>query len=70
MFPRRSCEAVFAMFMGNIFMDGGRGFKEGMSWEDIRIIMRELLSEEIDTPIGKNYPPHYTPTKRSTGADS
>lgn len=62
-FPRRSCEAVFTMFMGNIFMDNTRGFKAGMTWDDIKALMRELLIEERSTPEGKNYPAHYTPRK-------
>lgn len=63
-FPRRSCEATFAMFMGNIFMDGGRGFKKGMSWEDIKLFLHELLVEEKETSLGKNYPPHYLPQRK------
>ncbi|MEA5015090.1 MAG: hypothetical protein VB099_11065 [Candidatus Limiplasma sp.] len=59
MFPRRSCETVFATFQLNLSPDNSRGFKEGMSWSDIRKTLSGLFSEERQTPVNKNYPLHY-----------
>ena len=58
-FPRRSCEMVFAMFQLNVWSDGSKGFKPGMTWDDVEKIMHNLLLEEANTPDNKNYPIHY-----------
>ncbi|MDD7404040.1 MAG: hypothetical protein SO170_06150 [Butyribacter sp.] len=60
MFPRRSCETVFAMYSMNIPADGRRGFKQGMSWEDINFMIDELSVDEYNTPDDKNLPLYYT----------
>ncbi len=35
-FPRRSCETIFATFQLNLPPYNNKGFKEGMSWDDIK----------------------------------
>lgn len=59
MFPRRSCETVFATYQLNVTPDSRQGFQENMSWHDIRNILNDVLEEEKKTPQGKNYPLHY-----------
>lgn len=59
MFPRRSCEQVFATYSLNMPTDGRNGFKEGMSWEDIKEFLDQLLLDELNTEQGKNYPPYH-----------
>ena len=59
MFPRRSCEVVFATYQLNVAPDSGKGFRKDMSWEDIRNTLHDVLSEELRTPKGDNYPLHY-----------
>jgi hypothetical protein len=59
MFPRRSCETVFATFQLNLAPDSNRGFQENMSWRDINNILNEVFDEEERTPHGENYPLHY-----------
>ena len=59
MFPRRSCETVFATFQLNVTPECDAGFREGMSWYDIRKTLSEVLSEELHTEERKNYPLHY-----------
>lgn len=59
MFPRRSCEMLFAIFHGNLFADNTMGFHEGMTWDEIKDLMFDLLKEELETPEDKNYPVHY-----------
>lgn len=63
LFPRRSCETIFATYFCNLFADTRKGFKEGMTWDDVTAIMEPLLHEELNTPEGKNYPPHYNSTR-------
>lgn len=60
MFPRRSCETVFAMFMLNVPPDSSKGFRKDMSWTEIEDLVDQLTTEEQNTPAGKNYPLHYT----------
>lgn len=59
MFPRRSCEMVFATVQLNVTPECGEGFHEGMTWYDIRKTLTGVLSEELHTEEGKNYPLHY-----------
>lgn len=59
LFPRRSCEMIFAMYQLDVWGDNTKGFKQGMTWSDIESLMDSLLSEEINTPSDKNYPLHY-----------
>ena len=59
MFPRRSCETVFATVQLNVTPDSTRGFQEGMSWPDISSMLSKVLDEENQTPQGKNYQLHY-----------
>ncbi|MCO7128198.1 hypothetical protein NIE88_20860 [Sporolactobacillus shoreicorticis] len=44
--PRRSCEATFDRLMNCIWLDGKKGFKEGMSFSDIDKVTYKLISEE------------------------
>lgn len=60
MFPRRSCETVFAMFQFNITPDNRKGFHKDMTWSDIEQLLEDLLMEEINTPSNKNLPLYYT----------
>lgn len=59
MFPRRSCEMVFATVQLNVMPECEEGFCEGMTWYDIRKTLNGVLSEELNTEEGKNYPLHY-----------
>ena len=60
MFPRRTCETVFATFQFNLCPDNRRGFKPGMSWDDVKNKLLPLIKEELATPSDKNYPLYYT----------
>ena len=44
--PRRSCEATFDRLMNCIWLDGNKGFKEGMSFSDIDEMTYTLIAEE------------------------
>ncbi len=59
MFPRRSCETIFATYQLNLTPNNGKGFHEGMSWDDIRNTLSGVLNEERKTPKNKNYPLYY-----------
>lgn len=59
MFPRRSCETVFATVQLNVTPDCSKGFHKDMTWDEIIDVLRDVLLEEIQTPKGKNYPLHY-----------
>lgn len=59
LFPRRSCEMVFAMFCLNVWADNTKGFRKDMSWSDLEDQIYNLVCEEQDTPKGKKYPIHY-----------
>ena len=50
---------IFATFQLNVPPDCNIGFRQGMTWDDIRELLSSLLMEEIHTPPGKNYPLHY-----------
>lgn len=60
MFPRRSCETVFAMYSLNVSADGRRGFKPSMKWSDLYDFVYDLVLDEQNTPEGKNLPLYYT----------
>lgn len=60
MFPRRSCETVFAMYSLNVAADGSNGFKNGMSWSEIYSLVDNLRKDEENTPPDKNLPLYYT----------
>ena len=60
MFPRRSCETVFAMYSLNVAADGNNGFKDGMSWSEISSFVKKLQKDEKSTPVNKNLPLYYT----------
>ena len=60
MFPRRSCETVFAMYSLNVPADGRRGFKPSMKWSDLYDFVYDLVLDEQNTPEGKNLPLYYT----------
>jgi len=59
MFPRRSCEMIFATLQLNVAPDVTKGFYEGMSWDDVKLLLRPLLLDEMNTPENKNYPLYY-----------
>lgn len=59
MFPRRSCETVFATVQLNVTPDSSKGFQKDMTWDDISGILSKVLHDESQTPKGKNYPLHY-----------
>lgn len=59
MFPRRTCETIFATFNMCLPADNRRGFKEKMSWDDVEKLIQPLINEETKTPNGKNYPFSY-----------
>jgi hypothetical protein len=44
--PRRSCEATFDRLMNCIWLDGSKGFKNGMSFSDINKMTSALIVEE------------------------
>lgn len=46
--PRRSCEATFDRLMNCIWLDGGKGFKDKMSFSEIDRITHKLISEETE----------------------
>ena len=50
---------VFATVQLNVTPECGEGFREGMTWYDIRKTLNGVLSEELHTEKGKNYPLHY-----------
>lgn len=60
MFPRRSCETVFAMYSLNVAADGSNGFKDGMNWSEIYSLVDNLRKDEENTPPDKNLPLYYT----------
>lgn len=45
-FPRRSCDATFDMLMNCKFLDGSKGLKEGMSFENLERYFETILQEE------------------------
>lgn len=57
--PRRSCEMVFATYQLNIVPELSQGFRAGMTWDDIRRTLHDVLMEEYSTKEGSNYPLHY-----------
>lgn len=59
MFPRRSCEMIFATYQLNIPPECNDGFRENMTWEELEAYIYELTVEESNTPKNKNYPLHY-----------
>lgn len=46
--PRRSCEATFDRLMNCCWLNGERGFKDGMSFSDINQLTCRLISEEYE----------------------
>ena len=60
MFPRRTCETIFATFQFNLCPDNRKGFKPGMSWADVNNKLLPLIKEELETPSDRNYPLYYT----------
>ncbi len=45
-YPRRTCEATFDRLMNCIWLDGSKGFKKNMNFEDIAKLTYELIKEE------------------------
>lgn len=46
--PRRSCEATFGRLMNCRFLAANKGFKDSMSFDDIRGVVEELVAEEYE----------------------
>ena len=44
--PRRTCEATFDRLMNCNFLDGEKGFKQNMNFDNIRVFLNELLEDE------------------------
>lgn len=59
MFPRRSCETVFATKQLNFPPESNMGFRDGMTWCEIEEFLNNILFEETQTIDGKNYPLYY-----------
>lgn len=58
MFPRRSCETIFATYSLNIPPNPDLGFKNGMSWDDVWNKMDWLVEEELsagNNPLPLSY---------------
>lgn len=53
--PRRSCEATFDRLMNNMFLNGDKGFRDGMSFDDVYEVTCQLIREE-KTNMGNNTP--------------
>lgn len=60
MFPRRSCENVFAMYSLNVPPDNKKGFHNGMTWEDICLLVNDLCTIEESTLSDENLSLYYT----------
>lgn len=45
-FPRRTCECLYDQNMDAHFIDYEKGFKEGMSWEDIEHYLEPIFEDE------------------------
>lgn len=45
-YPRRSCEATFDRLMKLHWLDGSNGFKDDMSFDDIKQFVKSLLDDE------------------------
>ena len=60
MFPRRTCETIFATFQLNVWADNQKGFKPGMSWDEVKDKISPLIKEELETPEDKNYSLYYS----------
>ena len=46
-FPRRSCELLFDNTQMNCWMHGDRGFKRGISFDELMLYLKDLLQDEI-----------------------
>ncbi|EPZ51619.1 hypothetical protein [Alicyclobacillus acidoterrestris] len=44
--PRRSCEATFDRLMNAMWLDGNKGFKPDMNFNEIEVYIRRLLEDE------------------------
>lgn len=45
-FPRRTCELLFDNTQMNRWMRGGNGFKTGMSFDELKVYLKDLLEDE------------------------
>lgn len=45
-FPRRTCELLFDNTQKNCWMHGNRGFRRGMSFDDLEVYLADLLKDE------------------------
>ncbi|MDZ4410499.1 hypothetical protein ORL62_21605 [Bacillus cereus] len=55
-YPRRSCEATFDRLMNCEWLDSEKGFKEGMSFNDIQQVLNPLFEEETQAPKMLSHP--------------
>ncbi len=63
MFPRRSCETVFATYSFNMPADNSKGFYQGMDWNDLYEMIAPLKNDEMITPKNEMLPLYYTDKK-------
>lgn len=47
-FPRRTCELIFDNTQRNRWIHCNRGFKKGMSFEELKSYLKDLLHNEIE----------------------
>lgn len=45
-FPRRTCELLFDNTQKNQWKYGNRGFKSGMSFQELEVYLKDLLQNE------------------------
>lgn len=45
-FPRRTCELLFDNTQNNCWIHGNRGFRQGMSFDDLTLYLKDLLQNE------------------------
>ncbi|MCU5378633.1 hypothetical protein OCA08_15960 [Bacillus cereus] len=50
-YPRRSCEATFDRLMSCIWLNGEKGFKEDMTFNDIQGYLQSAFEEEKHNPV-------------------
>ena len=55
-YPRRSCEATFDRLMNCRFLDGSKGFKNSMDFNDISLLVNPLIQSEKWAKEEKTFP--------------
>lgn len=54
-YPRRTCEALFDNLMNCKFLDSEKGFKENMTWNEVRELVSPILEDEKDEYVTDLY---------------